>query len=76
MTPGLGNRFNYHPPRTPDRISAHEQVRALCADIAETLDELLPDGREKALVFTNIEQAMFWSNAAIARAPYSAEASQ
>jgi hypothetical protein len=31
--------------------------------------DLLPPGREKALVLTNLEQAMFWANAAIARQP-------
>lgn len=30
---------------------------------------LVPEGREKALAFTNIEQALMWSNAGIARHP-------
>jgi hypothetical protein len=28
---------------------------------------MVPEGREKALALTNLEQVMFWANAAIAR---------
>lgn len=70
-TPGLAHRFTYHPPLTPERIEAHELVRDCHLDLAEVLDSVLPDGREKAVVLTNLEQSMFWSNAAIARAHYS-----
>lgn len=70
MTADLAHRFAYHPPRDADRIAAHEAVRAICGAAAASLDEVLPEGREKALVFTNLEQSMFWANAAIARAPY------
>lgn len=69
MTDGLEERFAYHPPRDEARIRSHEKVRYHCYKLAATLDELLPDGREKALVITNLEQAMFWGNAALARQP-------
>ena len=39
------------------------------ADLAETVEDLLPDSREKSLVLTNIEQASMWSNACLARNP-------
>jgi hypothetical protein len=30
---------------------------------------LVPEGREKSLAYTNIEQALMWANAGIARHP-------
>lgn len=33
----------------------------------EIIDVHCPDGREKALAITNLEQAVMWANAAIAR---------
>ncbi|WP_435827190.1 Acb2/Tad1 domain-containing protein [Actinoplanes philippinensis] len=68
-TPGLAQRFTHHPPRTSERINAHGAVRAACAGLAEALDASLPEGREKALALTRVEEAMFWANAAIARQP-------
>lgn len=63
----LEHRFDHHPPITEDRKLAHESVRSACLDLAEQLDNLVPDGREKALAITNLEQTMFWANAALAR---------
>ncbi|MFC5184376.1 Acb2/Tad1 domain-containing protein [Actinomadura harenae] len=65
----LAHRFAYHPPTTPKKVGDHQGVRVACSELAARLDELLPDGREKALAMTQIEQAMFWANAAIARNP-------
>ena len=65
----LINRFSYHPPTKPGRAEAHETTRALLLGVAAELDALLPPGREHAVVLTKLEEAMFWSNAAIARQP-------
>lgn len=66
-TAGLIERFRHHPPRTDGRVREHETVRAKLVDVALTLDKLLPDGREKELALTRVEEAMFWGNAAVAR---------
>ena len=63
----LMHRFAYHPATTPWRRDAHEGVRSLLGHTAAQLVDLVPDGRERALALTNLEQAMFWANAAIAR---------
>lgn len=63
----LANRFNYHPPLTEERKRQHERVRQYLLQMAEEFEQSLPDGREKALVLTKLEEAMFWANAAIAR---------
>jgi len=65
----INHRFGYHPPLSRTRVDDHEEVRALCADVASDFDERLPDGREKSTAITKLEEAMFWANAALARAP-------
>lgn len=63
----LRNRFCYRPPGTEDRKLAHETVRGALLNVALLLNALLPDGREKNLMVTNLEYAMFWANASLAR---------
>lgn len=63
----LANRFTHHPPRTPGVAETHARVRAELHRVAEFVNGTVPDGREKALVLTKLEEAMFWANAAIAR---------
>lgn len=62
----LENRFTYHNPNAENRPK-HEQVNQTLLAVAEDFDELLPDGREKALALTKLEEVKFWSNASIAR---------
>lgn len=62
----LVRRFTYHPP-TADRAIRHETIRTLFLDFADTISHLIPDGREEALVYTKLEEALFWANAAVAR---------
>lgn len=66
-TTDLARRFAYHPPKSPETVHAHETVREACGYLAEFLNGLLPEGREKALAITHLESVMMWSNAAIAR---------
>lgn len=62
----LETRFTYHPPKgdQPDRYRA---IRAQALLMANTIDASCPESREKALALTNLEQAVMWANAAIAR---------
>ena len=59
--------FDYHAP-TNERINKHENVRAACRTLAHSINIDCPDSREKSLAITNLEQAMMWAHAAIARA--------
>ena len=59
--------FDHHPPSSDAVALQHEEVRENCRDLAQYLQDNLPVSREKSLALTNLEQAMFWANAAIAR---------
>lgn len=63
----LHNRFDYHPPKGQGTINAHADMRNMCKNVADVLNQMLPDGREKSLAITHLEEVMMWSNAAIAR---------
>lgn len=63
----LRHRFKYHPPKDDGVKAQHEEVREHCTELAEWINVKLPEGREKSLVITHLEEAMMWANAAIAR---------
>jgi hypothetical protein len=44
-----------------------EMVREACNLLGHTLNQACPDGREKSVALTKLEEVMFWANAAIAR---------
>ncbi len=62
----LQNRFTYHPPKVgqPER---YEKIRALGYELAVLLTETCPQSRELSLALTNLEEAIMWANASIAR---------
>ena len=62
----LDHRFNYHAPDDTAR-GQHQMVRDTMKGAALDMTTLLPNGREKSLCMTKLEEAMFWANAAIAR---------
>lgn len=64
----LDNRFRFHP-ANPETGQRHGVIRDACRDFAEFLNAQIPDGREKALAITHLEEVMMWANAAIARNP-------
>lgn len=68
MTPAdIENRFAFHPASDEEKRDAHTSVRQNCRALADFLNEKLPDGREKSLAITHLEEVMFWGNAALAR---------
>lgn len=62
----LDNRFTFHP-ATDEQGVTYKSIRDFARHFAMYLNETCPDGREKALAVTKLEEAVFWANAAIAR---------
>ena len=60
--------FTYHKPG-PNDPAKYVSIRALAKEMSLELRRLCPPGRELSLARTNLEQAVFWANAAIARSP-------
>ncbi len=65
----IENRFAFHPAPDQEKRDDHASVRQACRQAADRIDELCPEGREKSLAITKLEEAMFWGNAALARPP-------
>ena len=63
----IAHRFAFHAATTDEKRDAHTSVRQLCRQLADALNDRLPDGREKSVAVTKLEEAMFWANAALAR---------
>lgn len=63
----IANRFAFHPASTEEKQDAHSSVRQACKRLADELNERLPEGREKSLAITHLEEVMLWANASIAR---------
>jgi hypothetical protein len=66
MKEDLTNRFTFHPVHG-DQARRYEKIRAKLLEVALLIEEETPQSREQSLAFTNLEQAGFWANAAIAR---------
>lgn len=62
----LKNRFTYHSPKD-DQPQRYVFLRDAAYELGMHILELTPPSRERALAITNLEQAIFWANAAIAR---------
>lgn len=63
----IEHRFAFHPATTDEKRDAHSSVRQVCRRAADHINETCPDGREKSLAITALEEAMLWGNAALAR---------
>lgn len=62
----LRKRFTHHPPKE-DQPKRYKAIRQQTRDIAELIEDMCPDSREKSLAMIKLEEAVFWANASIAR---------
>ncbi|MCY9513300.1 Acb2/Tad1 domain-containing protein [Paenibacillus apiarius] len=66
MNPVIENNFKYHAPKE-GQPAKYNAIREKAKELANVIDELCPNSREKSLAMTNLEQAVMWANAAVAR---------
>lgn len=66
MEKQIENNFKYHSPKG-DQPQRYEEVRSKAKELAYLINGLCPNSHEKSLAMTNLEQAVMWANAAIAR---------
>lgn len=64
--PVLENNFTYHPPMG-NQVDRYKYLRDQGKNLAYAIKKATPASREQSLALENLEQAIFWSNAAIAR---------
>jgi len=61
----IKRRFTYHRPEG-DKVIEHDDIRLAYFAFAIGLAQL-PEGREKSLAYTALEESSFWAHAAVAR---------
>ena len=62
----IENDFVYHAP-FGDQAVRYENIRNAAKKLAKYFAASCPESRELSLALTNLEQAVFWANASIAR---------
>lgn len=66
MSADIERNFTYHPPKDgqPERYA---RIRAKAKELALLIDAECPQSRERSIALTDLENCVFWANAAIAR---------
>lgn len=62
----MENRFTYHAPK-PGQPELYQNLREHAKSLAFLILESCPRCRETSLALTQLEESIFWANAAIAR---------
>lgn len=66
VDPQIDNNYKYHVPK-PGQAEKYDIIRMKAKELAYLMNDVCPDSRERSLAHTNLEQAVMWANAAIAR---------
>jgi hypothetical protein len=62
----IENNFKSHDV-TPSQAEHMDMVREGCFRLAKLINTVVPDGRERSISLTELENVMMWANAGIAR---------
>jgi len=60
--------FTYHLPSSAG-VERHALLSKIFEAVGKVIERSCPDGREKALVFTKLEEAKMWASAAVVLNP-------
>ena len=60
----IDNNFTYHAP-TPEMQAKFPIIRTAARELAYLINDLVPEGREKSLAMTKLQEAVMWANAGI-----------
>ena len=63
------NRTAHHPPKTEAHGQLHDTMRTKVGTLGKHIIKTLPPSRERSLALTALQEALMWSNAAIAYGP-------
>ena len=66
VNPQIETNFRYHSPKE-GQPEIYTDIREKAKELALLIDEKVPKSREQALAMTNLEQAVMWANAGVAR---------
>lgn len=61
----IERRLGYHP-ATAETGPRFDKTRRDAITLASVWDQELPDGREKSLALTALQEALMWANASVA----------
>jgi hypothetical protein len=66
MNQQIENNFKYHSPKE-GQPEKYTNLREKAKELAYLIEETCPQSREKSVALTNLETAVMWANASIAR---------
>lgn len=66
LNPAIENNFKYHSPKE-GQPEKYEKLREKAKELAYLIEETCPNSREKSIAMTQLETAVMWANASIAR---------
>lgn len=69
LTERVEHDFTLHPPVNPQVGQQMDAIRSEFKGLALRMAAILPPGREQSTCLSKLEEACFWSIAAIARGP-------
>ncbi len=61
----IENSFTYHAPKY-GQVEKYKRLRDEAKAFAHSINACCPNGREKSLAITKLEEAVMWANKAIA----------
>lgn len=62
----IESRFTYHKP-DEKKAQTYPVLRDKAKELAELINSLVPECREKSLAITKLEEVIMWANAGISR---------